>query len=101
MVSDKRMHKTLAMMPGVQAAVKENADTVEERAKTLFAQHDRPGGHRIRSRKRGPDRLVYLTGPAPLSLELGHFTRAPASPSGDWTPTRVEGLHIMGRAARV
>ena len=100
MASRKRTHKRLATMPGVQAAVKKNADAVEERANTLFAQHDRPGGHRIGSRKRGPDRLVYLTGPAPLSIEYGHFTRQPANPADDWVPTRVEGLHIMGRAAR-
>lgn len=100
MASKKRTHKMLATMPGVQAAVKKNADEVEARAKTLFAQHDRPGGHRIGSRKRGPDRLVYLSGPSPLSLEYGHFTRQPTNPANDWTPTRVEGLHIMGRAAR-
>lgn len=94
------MHKRLAMLPGVQAAVKKNGDLVEERAKTLFAQHDRPGGHRIGSRKRGPDRLVYLAGPAPMSVEYGHFTRQPANPSDDWSPTYVHGLHIMGRAAR-
>lgn len=100
MASDKRMHKKLAMMPSVQAAVKANGDAVEGRAKALFAAHDRPGGHRIRSRKRGPDRLVYMSGPAPLSVEYGHFTATPASPDADWSPTYVEGLHIMGKAAR-
>ena len=100
MASDKRTRARLARLPGVQAAVKKNGDLVEERAKTLFAQHDRPGGHRIGSRKRGTDRLVFLSGPAPMSVEYGHFTRAPANPADDWTPTRVEGLHIMGRAAR-
>lgn len=100
MASDKRTRARLARMPGVQAAVKANGDAVEARAKTLFAKHDRPGGHRIGSRKRGVDRLVYLAGPAPMSVEYGHFTAAPDSPDADWSPTYVEGLHVMGKSAR-
>lgn len=88
------LERWLASRPGVQAAVDDVADRVYSNARADFAKHDRPGGHRI---KKGPppnrlDRAVYLTGPAPLSVEFGHFT-----PSGD---KYVEGLHIMGRAAR-
>lgn len=97
MASDKRMHKRLATMPGVQAAVKANGDAVEARAKANFAAHDRPGGHRIGSRKRGVDRLIYLTGPAPLSLEYGHYA---GSADSEGPRTWVPAMRIMGKAAR-
>ena len=95
-MDDKILHKKLASLPGVKAAVRETADRIEARAKADFAPHDNPGGHTIRSRNAGPDRLVYLTGPAPVALEYGHFTRARKGANPSW----VEGLHIMGRAAR-
>ena len=83
----------LARLPGVQAAVSDVQDRIYRRARANFASHDRPGGHRIKNgRPNRYDRAVYLVGPAPASVEFGHFTV-----SGDGY---VEGLHVLGRASR-
>ena len=79
----------LARLPSVQAAVSDVQDRVYQRARANFAGHNRPGGHRVtKGRPNRYDRAVYLVGPAPTSIEYGHFT-----PKGD---KFVEGLHVLG-----
>lgn len=83
----------LAGLPSVQAAVKGVQGDVYAKARANFASHDRPGGHRVtKGRPNRFDRAVYLVGPAPMSVEFGHFT-----PKGT---KYVEGLHVLGRASR-
>lgn len=83
----------LAGLPSVQAAVSDVQGRIYTRASANFAKHNRPGGHRVtKGRPNRFDRAVYLVGPAPMSVEFGHFT-----PSGN---TYVEGLHVLGRASR-
>lgn len=83
----------LAGLPSVQAAVSDVQAGIYARARANFASHDRPRGHRVtKGRPNRFDRAVYLQGPAPMSVEFGHFT-----PSGD---KYVEGLHILGKASR-
>lgn len=89
---DKAFNKKLVNLPGVQDAVLSERDQIARRAKSLFAKHDRPGGHRITTTRSRPDAAVWLEGPAPRAIEFGHFT-----PSGD---KYVDGLHIIGRAMR-
>lgn len=89
---DAAFNKRLANLPSVQDAVLDERDQIARRAKTLFAQHDRPGGHKITTSRKRPDASVWLEGPAPVAVELGHFT-----PDGS---KFVDGLHIIGRAAR-
>jgi hypothetical protein len=87
---DPKVASVVAHMPEVHAAVLLERDKVAAVAEGLFAAHNNPGGHEISTRAEKVDGLVDFTGPAPMSVEFGH-----------WTPdhkTRVEGLHILGRA---
>jgi len=87
---DPKIAKKVALLPGVHAAVVAERDRVATIAEGLFAPHDNPGGHEITKTDKRIDALVNLDGPAPLSVEFGH-----------WTPDHkryVEGLHILGRA---
>ena len=87
---DPNIASLVAHMSGVHAAVLLERDRVAAIAEGLFAGHDNPGGHEISTRDEEVDGLIDFTGPAPLSVEFGH-----------WTPdhkTRVEGLHILSRA---
>lgn len=87
---DPNIAKAVAYMPEVRAAVLLERDKVAHIAERLFASHDNPGGHEVTTSTHAPDGFVNLDGPAPLSVEFGH-----------WTPDhkeRVEGLHILGRA---
>lgn len=87
-----RIAEIVAHNEGVIAAVRGARDRVESIAEGLFAQHDNPGGHEITARDDRVDALVSLEGPAPLSVEFGHW-------SGQGENRRyVEGLHILGRA---
>lgn len=88
---DPRVAEKVAKMTGVHEAVKVKRDEIAAVARGLFASHDRPGGHEITTTDgRRTDAFVNLVGPAPLAVELGH-----------WTPDHkrhVDGLHVLGRA---
>lgn len=87
---DPKIADTVAHMAGVKAAVLLERDKLAAAAEGLFASHDHPGRHEITTEDGRTDALVSLEGPAPLSVEFGH-----------WTPghkRHVEGLHILGRA---
>lgn len=87
----------VAHMKPVRAVVRLEADDIGIRAEGLFAEHNRPGGHEIKVEHGRVDSEVVMTGPAPLSVEYGHFQG-----SGRLGVRRfVEGLHILGRAARL
>jgi hypothetical protein len=90
---DPKIASTVAHMAGVKAAVTVERDKLAAVAEGLFASHDNPGGHSITTSEphdfASLDAFVNLEGPAPLSVEFGH-----------WTPDHkqhVEGLHILGR----
>ena len=88
-----RIADIVAHMPEVVAAIHAERDKFAQIAEGIFASHDNPGGHKITTTDGTLDAFVNLEGPAPLSVELGH-----------WTPGRtsfVEGLHIFGRAIGV
>lgn len=79
--------KTVSGQAFVVEAVRAERDRVADIARGLFAPHDNPGGHEITTEDGRRDAFVVFEGPAPLSVEFGH-----------WTPdhkTRVEGLHIL------
>jgi hypothetical protein len=95
-VSSERM---IATLPGVRASVMARRDIIKTSASSLFAAHNRPGGHRITQKTGSVDAFVFLEGPAASSLEFGHARSGSyASHSGNnpWVP----GLHIMSKAAR-
>jgi hypothetical protein len=91
-----RIESRIARQPFVKAAVRAERDKVADIAKGLFAEHDNPGGHKITTtNSRKTDAFINMDGPAPLSVEFGHF--AAQSADGD-IPRFVEGLHIFSRA---
>lgn len=79
----------VAHMPEVKAAVRLERDRLAGVAEGLFASHDHPGRHEITTSNGVTDGLFSLEGPAPLSVEFGHWTKG--------HKTHVEGLHILGR----
>lgn len=85
----------IAHMRGVRTAVAAEGRKIQARAEALFAEHDRPGGHRIVGEKGLTDYTVSLEGPVPIVIEFGRegFTR----PDGRYVGP-MEGLHILGRA---
>lgn len=91
-----RTRRTNARMPQVAAAVEAKTFEILLAAEGLFASHDHPGGHRIEVEKGKTDGFVSLVGPAPLSVEFGHFEGD--EQFGD-DRRFVKGLHILSRAA--
>lgn len=84
--------RSLAKLPGVQAAVAKTANGIYAKARANFAAHNHPGGHRIGKKKHSINYLVYLEGPAPGAVEFGHFTHR----GHKW----VKGIHVLGKASR-
>lgn len=87
---DPKIAAKVAHLPSVRAEVRAERDRIATRARSFFAGHDRPGGHKITTQDDELDAMVSLEGPAPLALEFGH-----------WTPDHkrfVDGIHVLGRA---
>lgn len=87
---DPQVAATIAHLDGVHAAVIAQRDELEGVAEGLFASHNNPGGHEFSARDEKTDALLDFTGPAPLSVEYGHWTAD--------HKRHVEGLHILARA---
>lgn len=92
-----RCDRVVAHLAGVKGAVWAETLSIGREAEALFAAHDRPGGHEVGTAKGRLDGFVFLEGPAPLSVEFGHWAHRGEHPQGP--PVFVEGLHILGRAA--
>lgn len=89
---DPKIASKVARLPGVHAGVVRVRDRLAELMESEFASHDRPGGHEITKQDEEIDALVSIDGPAPLSMEFGHW-------SGKGENRRyVEGLHIISRS---
>lgn len=88
---DPRVADLVAHLDGVKAAVVLERDRIATVARELFAAHDHPGRHEITTGTGQTDAVVSLEGPAPLAVELGHWTKDHKK--------FVEGLHVLGRAA--
>lgn len=86
--------RKVSRMPGVRAAVRGERDKLAGVAEGLFASHDHPGGHRITKQNGRTDAFVSLDGPAPLSVEFGHWTDAKKPADRRF----VEGLHVLTKA---
>jgi hypothetical protein len=100
---DPKIAAKVAHFPEVKAAVRVERDKVAGIARGLFASHDNPGGHEITTQDDHLDALVSLEGPAPLSVEFGHWAsrdeRGRFVKISEGRPREfVEGLHILGRA---
>lgn len=85
----------VAHLPGVRKAVHSDGREIRDRAKALFAEHNRPGGHEIRGAADGIDYVVSIEGEVPHVIEFGRagYTRDDGAEIGP-----MEGLHILGRA---
>ncbi len=94
---DAFAHDIVAHLPGVKAALREEADAIGARAEGLLAAHFKGGGAHVEVTSGRVDSHVALVDPAALSIEYGHagFTRA--SDGRHVGPS--EGLHILAKAA--
>ena len=96
----KQVNRKVSHLPGVQGAVRAQAEQIGARAGGLLASHRETGDHHIEVEHRvgasgapsarGVDSQVNLVGTAPGALELGHVTKA-----GKW----VGGIHVLKRAS--
>lgn len=91
------LERMLSRLPGVQAAVKVEAEAIAGRARTLLAEHRVTGDSNIEVSRHRPDYLVSLVDEAAMSIEYGRagYQRGP------WFIDPAEGLHILHRAAEL
>jgi hypothetical protein len=97
MVSRKKMNDIVSKLPEVRDAVHNQAEIVAAKAEGILAQHrDNSDNehHEITLTHGDVDSFVNLEGPAPMSVEFGHYIRM----SGGF-PRYVVGLYILHRAA--
>ncbi len=88
----------VARMPGVKKDIRERRNAIAVEARALLAAHRQTGNHRIVTETHGPDGLVILEGRSPVSVEFGRgaYIRPDGTHVGG-----MEGLNILGRAARL
>jgi hypothetical protein len=95
----KGMEGKIARLPVVQAAVVDAGIEIEYKAKRNLAatrdegRHHIEGGRALNEKYGSLDYWVALVGPAPKSVEFGHFIHNAA-----W-PRYVVGQYILFRAA--
>lgn len=97
----KTINGVTARLPEVQGVVLEAGKAIETLATMYLAshrnnkdsRHHEVGSGRNRNVKYGSiDYEIYITGPAPVSMELGHQAK---------DGSHVRGLYILGRAAGI
>lgn len=81
----------VAKLPEVHLEIVALRDRMAAIAEADFASHDHPGRHELTKQDERIDALLSLDGPAPMSVEFGHWSRGHKK--------YVEGLHIIGKAA--
>lgn len=96
LIPQRPMSKHLAKDDKVQSALRSHAKNIARVAEVLLAMHRDTGAHSIKYEGHRSsvefghiDHYVVMEGPAPVSVEFGHRTKA-----GTW----VSGLYIMTRA---
>ena len=82
---DSRMSRAVE----VRTELDRQQSRIAQRARSNLAGVRDTGAHHIATRRGAVDRYVQLEGPAPLSIEAGHYTR---------TGTYVPGHHILSNA---
>lgn len=85
-IPEKTANKRLAHHRAVRSTVVFNLVQISARASANLASHYQEGAHEIDWEFAGVDGFVKMTGPAALSVELGHHAR-----DGSW----VEGTRIL------
>jgi len=89
-----KANATVARLKGVKMAVRDRAQILAARARTLLAQHRETGTATIRVTRGKVDSFVSLVDPAAISIEYGRA--AGVSASGRRYAAQ-EGLYIMHR----
>lgn len=98
---DKRVNRIVSHLPGVRAAVADAALDIGVEAEARLLSHrdyTNATNHQIEVEQGRVDSYVYLTGPAPMSVEFGHWVEGKYKP---FAPTYVPGLYIISQAAGV
>jgi hypothetical protein len=92
--SERRINRTVSRLPGVKAAIAAEATRIGARAKARLESHRDPTNatdHQIEVDFGRVDAFVSLVGPAPLSVEFGHWYTGNLGGS----PKYVPGLYIL------
>src|SRR5690606_799852 len=97
---DHEINRTVSHLPGVRASVRSEADKIEAKAQANLAAHrdvTTATDHAVTSEQDGVDALVSLEGPAPASVEWGHWYTG--NLGGE--PKYVPGLYIITKASGI
>lgn len=97
---DHEINRTASHLPGVRASVRSEADKIEAKAEANLAAHrdvSNATDHTISSEQDDVDALVSLEGPAPASVEWGHWYTG--NLGGE--PKYVPGLYIITKASGI
>lgn len=88
----RNLERTIAHMPGVRAAVRENAEQLATKAKARLAAHRLTGQTHIEVTSGRVDSFVAMVGVGAVSIEYGRaaFTR----PDGRYVGA-MQGLYII------
>lgn len=88
---------TVADLPGVKAAVRQEGNEIKYRAESMLAGHRNTGNARITVEYSDKDVVVSLEDPGSpdrnnaVAIEFGHFH--------NWTGEYIPGLYILSAAA--
>lgn len=95
MPTPEKFNRIISHLPGVKKAVHSTGRDIQAKAERLFAEHDRPGGHKITGEKTSTDYLVSIEGDVPHVIEFGRESYV--NKRGNRVGA-MQGLRILGRA---
>lgn len=79
-IGGKELHDYIAHQPAVIQAIRDERDRIYRIAESIWAKHNRPGGHSIGKANGITDAYIYLEGPVPHIVEwgrAGYVTKKP------------------------
>jgi hypothetical protein len=95
--SDRTVNRTVSHLPGVRAAVAEEALEIGVRAEANLARNRDTGASSIEVEQGRVDSYVYLVDPDnAVAMEFGHWVAGSYETD---TPKFVDGLYIISLAA--
>jgi hypothetical protein len=88
------LNTVISHLEGVRKTVHDTAHEVEGKAQAKMSKHHKSGSHQVTLTRGDTDSFVNLEGPAPLSVEFGHFVGGYFGEKQKKLQ-RVNGLHII------
>ena len=97
--SEKALNEVVSHLEGVRDEVHDHAKDVGHTAQGRMSGHHRSGEHEVTVTRGEVDSFVNLVGPAPESVEFGHWVKGKFEKKDE--PKYVPGLYIITGAAEL